>query len=518
MINKNNILSNIKYKDTIKLTVKNETTGKLRANIFKYNDKIYIPDQIVVGDKSGKLYATNSYLDVNHGDIDKKRNILYSGTYISAILKFDIFSETISYIGNVSNGDNLPSSRVIAVKVDSDNNMLYAVGNKLTDGFLWVYDMNTDTGTALYTSSTGTQKTLHNLVIGNNGVIYLMGDQEGFYKYENGSLSLISPIPLNGTTYGYAYYYLAGSATDINLRAMLYDSDRDIIYIATGSGIFIYYVSVNESKRIFPIDTINGQTIPSEIKSEMTLINGNIYVPTFSGIWVYNVDTNTGQIIDTTTLINGDPLPSNETTVCYYNDYDNKLYVSTIAGLWRYDISTNTGELLGSVASGDARPTDNSIGIFIYGSLFEIFPNTTNQIWRWNEYIVQQGSGSNSGIEIISGGGTSYSEIVEAIKTRPIEISKLIYFTQNEKQKEHNLIPVYKSPQGEKKAYQINIKKYVTPEYPFNTIHINLEKKILADFKHYIEMDIEGNTEVIITFFYRQVESADIIKQANKNI
>ena len=138
-------------------------------------------------------------------------------------------------------------------------------------------------------------------------------------------------------------------------------------------------------------------------------------------------------------------------------------------------------------------------------------------MWRFNEFDVEQGSPII--IDSESTEGLDYNGTLTAISNRPIEIYKIIYTSTNQAvQIKNNLIAVHRSLYGSVKQHEISIIKYTNPIYPFFTVEIEFEENIIADLTNFMQMAIEGNTEVVISFFYKQVDTVGIINESLREI
>ena len=509
MIDKNNIFNNIKSEDSLKLTIENTSSDKKTAFLFQENEQIGSNLPIIIqGDGSGELVNFPSVRNyISSSTIDTYNNKLYIITQGNGILVYNILTKQIDYITTTSqiNGTSITSNFVGAIYYDAVTKKIYA---GLGDGNIWIYNTILDEGEIINAQIYQTPF----FIFVFNDIIYTgTGNIEFFVKIENGIKTNLSNN--NGD-----------SISSYIKKIVIHENTNTLYFTLAGDNnvaFCSYDINNNFVKKFTTSTQINGDMIPTNITKHFISINNDeIYIPTTSGIYIYNILTNTGNIINTSTQINGDNLPDNNCYSVTYNDFDNNIYVNSGATLWRYDFLNNTGELLGNVSSGSPRPSSSAVidNILLNGTLFEIvYTGTSTYIWRWNEYILQSGGGSNSGIIISSGSSTTYPEILNEITTRPLLLKNIIYKTENEQQKLNNLRPVFKSPQGTKEKYEISIRKYITPEYPYNVIPIKFEKPIIVDnIRHYIEMEVEPNTIVEISFWYKQLTTAELIKLTSK--
>lgn len=487
----------------INLTLTNVNSERILAQIFNVNNPT---SQISVGTE--KLYNTSG--GAGSGDQLPSDQILYSAfnpttnIYYGILTDFGIWAynattDSAVLIDNSTpvNGDPLPNDLLYDITLDVTNNILY-VGHAASGGGFWKYDINTNTGFN-YDSSGGVSA----------------GDNVPSLAYTLTFDSSNNILWIAGSGYTWKLDIATNTGTELTNVASgddfagtaissYYDTDNDLFFVGTFSSGLYKYDPSDDSGLIYNTSggAGSGDQLPdNDVRFQMTKKDNSLYVPTLGGgIWVYNIVTDFGSIINTSTVFNGDNLPDNEVYSCEYSSFTNKLYVGSDDKLWTLDFSTNTG----TIDTSTVRPVYPSWSlIYNNGQLWD--STVGGGLYRYIEFTFPTfSSGSNEGV--------TYDYIIEALKSRPIKISKIIYQSNNADQLNNILKSVYESITGSKTEYTINFRNYTDPELPYLTVHIELEEGIIADVDRFLEMYIEGNTSVNFIFEYCQVETEEIIK------
>jgi len=454
------------------------------------------PDEIVPGDGSGELYSFSNKSNTPGSYLDTVNNILYIPTS-AGIYIYDIFTKSESYINTSTSvqGQSLPSNDVEYIFVDENTNTLYAASGK----YGWVYDI--DNNSAYQFAETNNANLT--FIIYYDDIIYFGANPiDHMSKRENGVNTNIT-VPANGDDVSY------GTITDI----IIHESTNTLYCATAANGLYSYNIDTDTGKHFTTGTSVNGTALPSNDTQYAIAINEDIIlVPTDSGLWLYNITTDTGSVINTGTSVNGDSLPSNLIYDIDYDITDEKIYFSLgTAGAWRYHFATNTGEIIGTATSGDNRPGGTtSTQIVTYGSVLEIF---NDELWRWNEYIVQQGtSGSTINISSSESNGVSYDYITRGIQQSPIQISKIIFTSENSLQKYNSLTHLIETARGSEETYEVQFSNYVNPLLPFKQIHVDLEENLLIDFEKFLKIPIEANTCVQLLFQFTQKSPDQLMK------
>jgi hypothetical protein len=441
---------------------------------------------------------------------DNTNNILYVATS-SGIWVYDINTDTGSIINTSTGvtGDNLPNNDIVAIAKDITNNVLYA-GSQISPGVivLWKYDM--DAGSGLIYNATGGVSGGDNLTSNTLRGITLNGDDTLVY--------------VSGPTFIWSLTISTNVGSDIspatgdpvpsglgNNGKIYYDSQNNFLWVGLlESGLYRYDISLSDGKLYTTVTGVgSGEQLPSDANYRPTQKNNIIYVPTGRGIWVYDIGTDTGSIIDDSASVNGDPLPSPSTSIVksvFYDAENDKLWAgirNTKYQIWSYDFATNTGAIIDSADSGDVLPSlPASVGIVLYadGSLYNII-REGGGIWKYTVSSV-------SAIIITGNDGNSisdYSEIVNSVKTNPLEINRIVFKSNNAAQIANILTAKLRTITGYEEQYTINFSDYVDPLLPYHTVHIDLPEPILIDINNFMQMSINANTYVNFIFEFCQV-------------
>lgn len=503
--------------DSFKLSLNNPKSTKQEIGLFDVAEQANItPSE----DGKGILFTTvggaengiqmPSIGGVNGAAHDTVNNVYYIPIQFGGIYVYDAKTKTGSLIdtGTVITGTKLPTENVSDIAIDLANNIIYAG----TTSGVWKYDISNNTGKVYNNAggaASGTQlpndfatsveydSANHFLWVAGNGASFVwrlnLANEEGY----NASANAV----------GEAYN---GAA---NARTIFVDTKRNQLIVGTTShGLWFYNIAGNTGLVFNAVGgATNGTQLPSnDIKWQMDITpDGVLYVPTYSGIWKYNINTDTGTVISDATAFNGDDLPNNSIISCYYVVETNSLHVGILNWVWVLDLDTDTGTTGIAHNTGDAIPVGSFVYISYYNRVY-LYATLNNGVWIFIEKD-QTIVGVNSGITASNAG--SYESIVESIKAQPIAINKIIYQCDNDVQKANSIKIVGSDINGDRKSYFINLIKHTDAIHPYPIIPIELKQDIILDHKSYIQMNVEGNTDVNLIFEGKQYNPKSLLEQ-----
>ncbi len=502
--------------ETLNIEICNPTNEKLVASLFNIESLDDSGGGIPVFDGSGLIYNTSGGAgngsqmlsnQIRGSFYDTINNIIYAAT-ANGLWVYDIDTDTGSIISTATSviGQSLQSNDLRDVTVDIVNNTLYAIA-QVAQAEIWKYDMTTNTGSR-YTTSSGVSSgvnlpgTANELVFENTNNFLWVAGQSYIWRLNNANNGENVTLVVSGNAY----------PTTSGAQSIHYDILNNLIFVGKFADGLYRYNPVTDNGHVFNISggAGSGSQIPANRVESQIGQNGNVlYVPTFGGgIWIYNITTDTGSIIDTSTPINGDVLPTNQVRACFWNSDDNKLYIGSFAS-WSYEPSSNTGFTLGAVTSGDPRQAGTTRNVYYIDGIFWDLLQTPG-MWRWNEYVTP--SGSPIVIQSNEANDVSYDYITRDVQQSPIEIRKIILISENSLQKYNSLAHVLNTILGSETTYDIHFSDYVNPLLPFRQIHVELEKPFVIDYEKFLQLPIEANTCVQLLFEYQQISPARLME------
>lgn len=511
--------SNFMNDDSFRLSLSNPTNDKQTIGLF---DVAQNEATGIIEDGRGIAFTATQGVEngVNlpalngGGDFawDTQRNIIYEPVQFEGIWVYDIDTKTGSLIttGTAVNGDALQSDNVTDVAIDMENNVIYVA----TTSGVWEYDVENNVGKVyneLGGVATGDQLPKNfNFKLtydSNNHFVWVGGSGTGAHHVWRldiaSSDGLTVSAPANGDIYN----------TNANTKGILIDTANNKLYVSTDLYGLWQYDPVTDTGKVFNTGggAANGDQMPHNNTGRQIGLKGNIvYVPTDLGVWVYDSSTDTGSIINDATVVDGDSLPVNAIASCYYDAENNRLYVGMTTHLWYLDLDTNEGFARTDgtpVNSGDKHVGGTVIKIEYFNGVLWV-GTSFDGVWQYIEFSESSAIVINNDSD--SGQAGSYGFILEQIKTRPIAVSKIIYQCDNEEQKSNALKIIENSVDGTGSSEFVNIIKHISPEYPYHTIHIDLEKEIILNHDSFISLDVEALTDVNLIFIGRQVTMSDL--------
>lgn len=493
--------------EVLNLTLNNPTSEKIAANILDSesgSETIVIP-----AGSNGKIFTTTQGAangdqlqdnNIAHSNYNKTTNILYVAT-ASGLWIYNVNTDTGSII-NISTsvlGDALPSDNLYFIEIDETNNILY-IGHGLG---MWIYNVNTNTGKSYIVGSgvsfgdniPGTCRQV--AVDFDNNILYAAGINY-LWKLD---LSTNTGDDITIASSGDNY-----PATNIPYT-ILYDSVDNNLYV----GIFLEGIHLRELNTDNGVDinagySVTGDALPSNIilyRAEK--IANDIYFSTNSGIWIFNYSSNTGEVINTATVVNGDALPDNRVYSLAYDSTKNRLFVASYQQLWELDLTTNTGTIISTVTDGNDRPSPylSFQSFFVNGVFWDTLFGFG--IWKYSDWDETSIINSNTGSDV------DYNFLLNSLRFEPILVNKIVFYSSNSTQKFNNIKQVVNTMFGDSIERQIQPLDFEDPMNVDNKIHIEFDEPILIGPEEFLQMDLEAYTSVDMIFYYCQDDNVKML-------
>ena len=490
-------------KDVLNIEVCNSADLGQSIDLFNMNsvgDKKIVDKEWIIRDLSGPITSGDPLPSLNiwsNSFLDTQRNILYVGTD-AGLWIYDTVNDSGSIIttSTVINGDALPSNQVEEIDKDLVNNILFLEAN---DEF-YVYDIDTNTG-KLYTQTSGVSSGVN------------LPDKVSKFSYDKtNNIAWVA-----GTAYLWRLDLSTNTGTDVsivsygdnfpsdNTITTHYNISSGFIFIGTKASGLYRYDNASGSGLIYNTSTGvgSGLNIPdNQVNYQIGADENIIYVPTINGLWVYDILNDIGSIINTSSSISGDAMPDNNVYTVYFNN--DILYMGFFNDVLMLNLLTNTGTNI-SVVTGGVRPSNESYSIIYYNDM--LYENIkTNGVWKYTEVSSEINITSNSQSTV------SYEYIVNDVQQSPIEISKIILTTDNDRQKYNSLTHIIETIAGSDVQYTVHFSNYVNPLMPFKQVHVDLEQPLLIDYEKFLRITIEANTCIQLLFEYEQQSPASLIE------
>ncbi len=498
--------------ESFKLSISNPTNSKLETNLFKVTELIEGSSIQVTPDDRGKVFnitegaanGTQLQSNVNDGAFyDTLNKILYVANFSGGLWIYNVETDTGSLITTLTdiNGDRMPYNTVYCVKKDVANNILYVVSG--ID--VWIYDIENNTGKRysyqLPSVDSGDELPAQAGTLDFAGNYLYVAGQTFLWRL---NLTTRAGEDLSTVIFG-DNYPTVGTARDLKV-----DSSNNLVFVSKrDDGLFSYNYSNGEGKIFNSVGgAANGQQLPNNNTGFLIAQNGDfLFVPTEAGIWIYNIQTDTGSVINNSTVVNGDSMPNDFVNACNFSPSENKLYVGGSQD-WRYDFDLDEGEILGVVQNGVSRPVGTPKYIsYDSGSYWSVLG--TNGIWQW----VEDNQVEENPIKVTSNEEGYYEELLGNLQSSPIAISKIFYQCDNIKQRKNAIKIVKRDQYGDSSSYMLQIMKFISPEYPYHVIPIELKNPIILDEKNFLNFEIEAQTQLNFIFEGEQLKPSDMIKR-----